>query len=343
MDNKNNYIKIYFLTVLILLALIILGCKFGSTDFTFNELIQFFSDKVGIGNAKNDLGPMNVIIWKLRMPRIILAFTVGGGLAICGVAMQALTQNILAEPYILGIASGASFAVVLANLIFISNRLLLNGSIPIFAFCGAIIATYFVYKIGGTGSNNKLILAGMAISIIFNALTNFLIHFLPSGSAFKNVTMWMWGSLASARWNNIFIPALVTIIVLILFNALGTNFNLISVGNETATTLGVNIEKMRMCVMVMVSILTGVLISVSGLIGFVGFIVPHISRITMGTDHNKLFKTSFVGGGLFLIAADILARTILAPREIAIGVFSALCGGPFFIWLLYKTTKRVES
>ena len=342
MNRGNKQTRIYLVALLLFILLAIIGCKLGGINVTFKEVFDVFADKLGLSKLNSEASQMDMIIWNLRVPRIMLAFVVGGGLAICGVAMQALTQNVLAEPYILGVASGASFTVVLANLLFFSNTVLLNTLIPGFAFVGAIIATYLVYQIGGVGSNNKLILAGMAISIIFNALSSLLIHFLPSNSSLKNITMWMWGSLAGARWDNIMIPTIVSILGVIIFTCLGTNFNLISLGNETATTLGVDVKKMRMYVMIIISILTGILISVSGLIGFIGFIIPHVVRMIRGADHKMLFKVAFLGGGIFLVSMDILARTILAPREIAVGVFSALCGGPFFIWLLYKNTKGLE-
>ena len=287
MNRGNKQTRIYLVALLLFILLAIIGCKLGGINVTFKEVFDVFADKLGLSKLNSEASQMDMIIWNLRVPRIILAFVVGGGLAICGVAMQALTQNVLAEPYILGVASGASFTVVLANLLFFSNTVLLNTLIPGFAFVGAIIATYLVYQIGGVGSNNKLILAGMAISIIFNALSSLLIHFLPSNSSLKNITMWMWGSLAGARWDNIMIPTIVSILGVIIFTCLGTNF-------------------------------------------------------IRGADHKMLFKVAFLGGGIFLVSMDILARTILAPREIAVGVFSALCGGPFFIWLLYKNTKGLE-
>lgn len=343
MSNKRKQIEIYIVACIILIILTVIGCKFGGTEVSLIDTLNIILGKVGIVKLSPNLSSEAVIVWNLRLPRLILAAVVGGGLAICGVAMQALTQNVLAEPYILGIASGASFGIVLATLIFFSNVVVLAILIPGFAFMGAILATFLVYQVGGGGSNSKLILAGMALSIIFNALANLLIHFLPHESALKNVTMWMWGSLAGARWHNIGIPIIVSICSLIIFSYLGRNFNIISLGNETATNLGIDVKKMRRNTMIMISILTGVLISVSGLIGFIGFIVPHAVRILRGADHKFLFKNAFLAGSIFLICMDILARTILAPREIAVGVFSALCGGPFFIWLLYRKNKGLES
>lgn len=341
--SKKKQTIIYAGSAILMIILMILGCKFGSTAMSFKDTFAVLMGKLGVRELNPELSSISVIVWDLRVPRVILAFVVGGGLAICGVAMQALTQNVLAEPYILGIASGASFCISFATLMFFKTALLLSGLIPVFAFAGAISATYLVYRIGGTGSNSKLILAGMGISIIFNAMTNLVIHFLPPDSSLKNVTMWLWGSLSGARWNNILLPIIVSVMGAIIFTCFGRNFNIISLGNETAANLGVDVKKMRRYTMIGISILTGILISSSGLIGFIGFIVPHTIRMTQGADHKYLFKNTFLAGGIFLVAMDIVARTMLAPREIAVGIFSALCGGPFFIWLLYRKNNGMES
>lgn len=148
MNRGNKQTRIYLVALLLFILLAIIGCKLGGINVTFKEVFDVFADKLGLSKLNSEASQMDMIIWNLRVPRIILAFVVGGGLAICGVAMQALTQNVLAEPYILGVASGASFTVVLANLLFFSNTVLLNTLIPGFAFVGAIIATYLVYQIG---------------------------------------------------------------------------------------------------------------------------------------------------------------------------------------------------
>lgn len=336
--NKKNGI-FYLFSALLIVMLMILGSKLGSTEIAFKDVLEVLLSKIGIVSDNNINKSVEMIILELRLPRMLLALAVGGGLAICGVAMQAVTQNVLADPYILGVSSGAAFSITIAHLIIPTSAVLLSAFVPAFAFLGAMTAMYLVYQIGGTRSSNQLILAGMAISIMLNAMTNFVIHFLPDSSVLKNITMWMWGSLASARWNNITVPIFASVIVLMFFVYMSRQFNIISLGSETAASLGSDVRKMRKITMLLVAFLTGILIASSGLIGFIGFIIPHAIRMIKGSDHRGLLKRAYVVGGIFLLSMDILARTLLPPREIAVGIFSAFLGGPFFIWLLYIKSK----
>lgn len=255
--------------------------------------------------------------------------------------MQALTQNVLADPYVLGVSSGASAMVSLSFLIF-GGTAVISYITPVFAFAGALLAMFLVYGIGmisGNSSTNNLILTGMAISVILNAASNFIITLLPNAFIMESAAMWLWGSLSGARWYNIAIPILVSVISLITLSIAGDRFDLLSLGEETAITLGVSTKKIRRFTIITVSLLIGTIISASGLIGFVGFIIPHTCRIIFGSKNRKLMIFSYIIGGIFLAWMDILSRTLLAPKEIAVGIFSAFCGGPFFIYLLYRKNK----
>lgn len=329
--------------VFVATIVVIAGSILGGIKIEFARGVQLLINTVFRGADPMAQGNDAVIMINMRMPRMILSLAVGGGLAVAGCAMQAITQNVLADPYILGLSSGASAMVALCFLIFgslLTNPLL----VPLFAFVGAMLAMVLVYSLGLGGdvsgnSTNRLILTGMAVALILNALGQFIITILPNALEKNSAAMWMWGSLAGARWNNLTLPVVGSIIVTLLYTVVSDQFNLISLGESTAVTLGMKTSRMRSFVMITVSILTGVLISSAGTIGFVGFIVPHTVRMIFGADHKKLFPLAFFVGGLFLACIEVLSRVLLAPKEVPIGIFSAFFGGPFFVYLIYRQNK----
>lgn len=320
---------------------VLIGVSFGSKNINMADCLHIILGKTFHFDLDENLSRDVTILWNMRMPRMLLALAAGGGLALGGCAMQALTQNVLADPYVLGISSGASAMVSLAFLIF-GGTAIISYVTPVFAFAGALLAMFLVYGIGmisGNSSTNNLILTGMAISVILNAASNFIITLLPNAFIMESAAMWLWGSLSGARWYNIAFPIFVSMISLIVLSAAGDRFDLLSLGEETAVTLGVSTKIIRRFTIIIVSLLIGAIISASGLIGFVGFIIPHTCRIIFGSKNRKLMLFSYIIGGIFLAWMDILSRTLLAPKEIAVGIFSAFCGGPFFIYLLYRKNK----
>ncbi|NLJ64538.1 MAG: iron ABC transporter permease [Christensenellaceae bacterium] len=344
-STSSSKILIWSLIVYVLLAIVVViaGSILGGVKIDFARGVQLLVDTIFRGADPMAQGNDAVIMINMRMPRMILALAVGGGLAVAGCAMQAITQNVLADPYILGLSSGASAMVAFCFLIF--GSLLTNPLVvPLFAFLGAMLAMVLVYSLGMGGnvsgnSTNRLILTGMAVALILNALGQFIITLLPNALEKNSAAMWMWGSLSSARWSNLALPVLSSIIVTLLYTVISDRFNLISLGESTAVTLGMNTSLMRGFVMVTVSILTGVLISSSGAIGFVGYIIPHTVRMLFGADHKKLFPLAFFVGGLFLACIEVLSRVLLAPKEVPIGIFCAFFGGPFFVYLIFRQNK----
>lgn len=330
------------LMFVIIIISIIAGMSIGTSGMSFYDTFIILLQKIFHMKVVEISDVEMNIIWTLRCPRTILAIAVGGGLAIAGAAMQAVTQNVLAEPYILGVSSGASAFVTL--IYFVGQGLLYLGFIvPVFAFLGAVFALILVYKIGVTSvnmNNSRLILAGMTVSVILNAVSQFFISMMPNSNVIRSVTMWMMGSLSGARWNNVLVPCIGTAIGLVYLMLHAGAYNSLSLGDETAISLGIDAKKVKKHTIIVVSILTGFIVSSAGLIGFVGFIIPHIIRFLVGADHRKLFPLSFLLGGVFLLWMDILARTLLAPQELAIGIFTAFCGGPFFIWLLHNKNAK---
>ncbi len=331
--------KVILISIAMLLIIsvsFIMAMSVGTAGATWMDTFHIIANKLfGLydGQTKE---VMVKIIWDLRFPRALLAIAVGGGLAIAGAAMQAITQNVLAEPYILGVSSGAS-AMVTGVYFFAASLVYVGYVIPAFAFAGAMLSMMMVYKIGMNGRNNsRLVLAGMTVTVILNAVSQFFISMMDNNSAIRSVTMWMMGSLAGARWNNVLIPCLGSFIGFVYLLTNARAYNAMSLGDETAISLGVDARKVKKRTIIAVSFLTGIIVSAAGLVGFVGFIIPHIIRSLVGSDHRKTLPMCFVGGGIFLLWMDILARTIMAPQELAIGIFTAFCGGPFFAWLLYR-------
>ena len=278
------------------------------------------------------------------MPRVLLGAFAGMALAMVGVIMQATIQNPLGDPYILGLSSGASLGATFSILIGFSGVLSSFGA-PLGAFLGALIASIFVYflaKIGGRITPFKMILAGMVISSICSSLTSLIIFLSKDNEGIRTVNFWMMGSLAGAQWSNIVLPIAISVIPLIYFFTQYRNLNLMVLGDETSITLGLNIEKHRKIYMILSSLITGVIVSVCGTIGFVGIMIPHIVRLIFGTDHKTLLPFSALVGAIFLIWADVIARCAINNMELPIGIITSVIGAPFLLWLMVKGTREKE-
>lgn len=280
------------------------------------------------------------IIWHIRFPRVLLACVVGAGLALVGVVIQAFMRNSMADPYILGVSSGAS---VVATLV------ILFGAMPIFgqyalslgAFLGAlvtIIAVFMLAQVNGRIQSTRLLLSGIAISMILNAATSFIVMMAPREEGIKNALHWMLGGLSGAKWAYLPIPAVVVVAAVIFLMLHYRTLNALLMGEETAVTLGIKIDQFRKILLVITSLVTGVLVAVSGAIGFIGLMIPHIARLLLGSNHRLVLPASALLGAIFLLWSDVVARTALAPEEMPVGIVTAFCGGPFLIWLLRRSS-----
>ena len=336
------------LLILLFISSIILGISFGAVDIPPYDVYRVFLYKVfgiKIGNLDEILNStLFDIIWGVRMPRVLLGAFAGMALAMVGVIMQATIQNPLGDPYILGLSSGASLGATFSILIGFSGVLSSFGA-PLGAFLGALIASIFVYflaKIGGRITPFKMILAGMVISSICSSLTSLIIFLSKDNEGIRTVNFWMMGSLAGAEWSNIVLPIAISVIPLIYFFTQYRNLNLMVLGDETSITLGLNIEKHRKIYMILSSLITGVIVSVCGTIGFVGIMIPHIVRLIFGTDHKTLLPFSALVGAIFLIWADVIARCAITNMELPIGIITSVIGAPFLLWLMVKGTREKE-
>lgn len=326
-----------FLFVIMILSLIS-AVGIGPVSINFIDVWKIILYKLGlnIDGISQINNNVESIVWHLRLPRVILSAIVGSGLAISGVSMQAFTKNPLSDPYILGISSGASAGAVAAVLTGIFNIFGVFAT-PIGAFIGSLISIIIVYSLSRTKEGImpiRLILIGLASSSIFSAFTNYLIYSSNNESGIRNAVFWMMGGLSGSKWIYIPIPLLVLIISIIVLYSLSNALNTMLIGEQTAIVLGINIKRIRSIVVLLCALLTGTLVAISGSIGFVGLIVPHITRNFVGSDHRKVIPIAALLGALLIIWADVVARIIVSPQELPIGIVTALTGGPFFIWLL---------
>ena len=278
------------------------------------------------------------IILDLRLPRVAAGAIVGAALSIAGAVLQALLRNPLADPYVLGISSGAAVGAVLAILFGLGSTILGSYAVPGAAFTGALLTLLFVYslaRVHGRVPAHTMLLAGFIVSAFFLSIIMFLIS-VTSDERLYNVTFWLMGNLeymASQSLGAIFLYLLAGSAVLF---SLAKDLNIMSLGEETAAELGVEVERVKKTAFIFSSLITGAVVSVSGLIGFVGLVVPHLVRMIWGPDHRFLLPASALVGAMVLVMADTIARTVLAPSEIPVGVVTAMGGAPFFIYLLRR-------
>ena len=275
-------------------------------------------------------------MWHIRLPRTILAVVVGAGLALVGAALQAVTRNPLADPYLFGVSSGAAFGAV-AVIVHV-GAVLGAATLPLAAFAGAMVAMLLVVGVAGRQArvtSERLILSGVAVSFLFFAATNFLI-FWGDQRAAHSVVFWSLGGLGGARWERIGIPIAVVAAGWAAMQVTARHLNALAAGDETAVGLGVSVDRMRLAIFMLAALVTGVLVAVSGAIGFVGLMIPHVARMAVGGDYRRVLPLSALIGAVFLVSVDVASRVLLAPQELPVGMLTAAIGGGFFIWLIRR-------
>ncbi len=284
------------------------------------------------------------IVWLLRMPRAVLALVVGGGLGIIGAAMQTLVRNPLAEPYILGISSGATAGASLFYLGLLPPLLSKALSMPLAAFLGGLLSISIVYLVARSATRlsvARLLLAGVAMAALMGSITSFITLSSPDPDKLRAVLFWLLGSLHRATWSLLPAPSIVTITGLVALLALARPLDAMLLGDEAAHGLGVPVERLKRILIVVAALVTGTLVAASGAIGFVGLIIPHAVRSFVGVTHRRLLPACFFAGALFLLWADVAARVLLPAQELPVGIITALCGVPFFLVLLRRSAYDV--
>ncbi|UWQ90437.1 iron ABC transporter permease [Rhodobacteraceae bacterium M382] len=325
------------LGVVALLGSLSVAVSVGAVAVSLETVWGILINKIAPDTISQDWSKgREAIVWDIRFPRAILACFVGAGLAMVGASLQAVTRNPLADPHLLGISAGGAFGAILALL---HTGLFLGLlTVPLLAFLGSLGATLIVLAVSrfaSATSADRLVLAGVAVSFIVMSAANVLI-FLGDPKATHTVVFWMLGGLGLAQWDQLMYPASVLLACGTYLWLKSGTLNAMTVGDETATTLGIPVDRFRLTIFVIGALITGVMVAFSGIIGFVGLMIPHIVRLLVGGDYQRLLPISALCGAVFLVWADIIARTIMAPDDMPIGIVTGLIGGVFFVWILRR-------
>ncbi len=346
MATGTKTLRYIFILLLILILIIIVAASIGPAKVSLKDtglIIASFIPGVNYFINIEDLNPQEiVIISQIRLPRIFLSIFVGIALASAGVIFQGLFRNPMADPFVIGVSAGAAFGATI-GLVFITGVGLLGiSTTTIFALLGALATTFLVYSISsarGKVSVTTLLLSGIALSAMLSAMTSFIMIFRTHD--LTKIIFWIMGGLTAASWYKFNIIAPMVVVLIIISGFYMRDLNIISLGDERAAQLGVQTERVKKILLIMASLIAALAVSVSGIIGFVGLVTPHILRLIVGPDHKILYPTSAVAGGIVLLMSDTLARTILMPREIPVGIITSIVGVPFFLYLLVKSKKQV--
>ncbi|UQS12637.1 iron ABC transporter permease [Pseudomonas sp. HS6] len=333
-NRRYGWLLIALSAVLLVSCVVSLG--FGPARVPVDVVWRILLHKLfGLGMPDWSAGQEH-IVWLIRVPRMLLGALVGAGLALIGAVLQAVTRNPLADPHLLGVTSGATLGAVIVVLHV--GEIVGLLTLPIAAFIGALLSMFLVLGIAnrhGRLDSDRLLLCGVAVSFVMMAIANLLL-FMGDHRASSAVMFWMLGGLGLARWELLAVPALSVLLSLILLIGMARPLNALMAGEQTAVTLGLNARAVRLRVFVIASLMTGVLVSISGSIGFVGLMVPHIARRLIGAEHRRLLPVCVLLGSVFLVWVDVAARTLIAPEDLPIGVATAALGGLFFIGLMRR-------
>lgn len=339
-------VKYTIILLIILIALIVLSSAIGAANLSIKLTLKTLGSIIpGIKNLINasDISPQDIkVIFDIRLPRIFMAIIVGIALSSSGVIFQGVFRNPMADPYIIGVSAGAAFGATI-GLLFAGNiKLISLSATSIFAFLGAIGTTFLIYnisKIKGKISVLTLLLSGVALSSLLTSIISLIMIYRTQDLA--KVYFWIMGGLSNSSWTNFMTVMPVIVIIMAASSFFMRDLNVMSLGDERANQLGVQTEKLKQVLLILASIMAAAAVSVSGIIGFIGLITPHIMRMIVGPDHKILYPTAAISGGIVLLLSDTIARIILSPREIPVGIITSIIGVPFFIYLLVKSKRQV--
>ena len=330
--------------LILLFASVILGVGIGAVPIPAERVTRILVSHILPNAIPVDWTPTDdQIVWVFRLPRVLLAIIVGAALAVSGTTLQAMVRNPLADPFLFGISSGASLAAVMV--ITLGSAAVGGLSLSAAAFIGALLTTIAVFMLAqknGRVVPMRLVLSGVALSFVLSSATSFLemrAAAMDGGNGALAVLNWLAGSLGGARWEHLGLPTLVLIATTATLMVQSRMLNTLLLGEESAISLGINIQQFRLQLFFITSLLVGTVVAISGSIGFVGLLVPHIVRMFVGSDHRRVLPLVALGGGVFMVLVDLVGRTILAPVELPVGMVTSALGGPFFIWLMSRDRK----
>lgn len=338
---KNKKI-IYIIAIIALFIILIICSCVGAANISFFDAIKIIFKRIPFLNVDSSSIPVSsdTIIWQIRFPRVLVGALVGGALSVSGATYQGLLKNPMADPYVIGVSSGAALGASIGIVSKISFNLLGLSFTSIMAFIcaiGVVLTVYNIAKVGKKVPMTTLLLSGIAIGQFLTAITSLVMIF--SENDMQRIMLWTMGSLSGKGWEQFNTVAIYIIIGAFIIYYYAKDLNLFLLGEDTANNLGVDVEKTKGILLIVSAIITALAVSVSGIIGFVGLIVPHIIRITLGPNHKTLIPMSFIAGAILMVICDTIARSLM-PQEIPVGIITAIFGGPFFIYLLRKNKKE---
>jgi len=343
-ENRLKYVCISLGLMVALISGIAVAATFGAADISVSDVTQIVHSHLRNLPIPDDMRSLDLIVWQIRMPRILMAVIIGMALAGSGVVFQAVFQNPMADPYVLGISSGAAFGAATVIVTGFVVTIPFFSTVTLGAFIGAMAASFAVWqisKVGGKTQVMTLLLSGIALNFLLSSGISMLMVF--NREQVERIVFWTMGSFATASWTQVAVMIIPVTVGILIFRIFSRDLNIMLMGEDVAQSLGVNVEYLRIILILTASAVTAAAVSVSGIIGFVGLIVPHAVRLMIGPDHRRLIPISVLVGGLFLLVADTVARTIFAPSEIPIGVMTAFIGAPYFIFLLQNSKGKLTG
>ena len=341
---QNRRLLILLALGVLLLLCMLIAIAIGAVPISPLNIIKMILDKTGLFHFSTTWQPSaETILFQIRLPRVVAGALVGSALASAGVLFQGMLRNPMADPYIIGTSAGAALGATIVMMLPVSVAFFSFGLVPIAAFFGALGAVLLVYNIARVGGKTPIVsmlLAGFAVSAMLAAVVFLMVTMSGRTGLLQNVYSFLMGSISVTGWTQIALIAPLIIGGIVVARFLAFRLNALSLGEEGAAYLGINVEREKLLVLALGSLLTAAAVSISGLVGFVGLVVPHAVRLVLGPDHRLLLPAAALSGGAFIVLADLFARTVLAPSEIPIGILTAIIGAPFFIYLLRHTRRE---
>lgn len=328
--------------LILLLAVVAVAVSLGSTRILLSTTFSIILSKLGFSIEPTWEGPIETAILNIRMPRAILAGITGAALSVAGATYQGLFRNPLADPYLIGVSQGAALGAVIGFVLPLGASAWSLNIVPLFAFLGGIGAVFVVYSLGRVGKTlpmTTLILAGVALGAFLSAITSYLL--ITSDDFLHGISSWLMGGFSSPKWDHVWVTLPISTLGMLFICLYGRPLNVMQFDEEQAQQLGINVEQTKRVLLVAATVITATAVSFGGIIGFVGIIIPHAVRLIWGPDFRFLLPLSMVCGSIFLIIADLLARTLLSPQEIPLGIVTAFFGAPFFLYLLRNRKKAM--
>ena len=345
-ENKSYYKRVFVIGIFLLIIVIIAAANFGVADISFKQTAIIVLSKIPILNnfvfTDGIKSTSVIILLNLRLPRILLACLVGAALSVVGTSFQGIFKNPMADPFVLGVSSGAALGATI-TMVFLKEIHFFGMSMVAFtAFIGAIITTFLVYNIARVGTKvpvATLLLAGIAINYLLSSIISLMMTF--NNNDIEKIVMWTMGSFSTAGWNEVILLFIIVVPSILFIATFSRDLNIMLLGEDSARSLGIDVNGFKKHIFVISTLMVAAVVSVSGIIGFVGLIIPHAIRMMFGSDNRVVIPFSALGGAIFLIICDTLARVVVPPSEIPVGIITSIFGVPFFIFLLYRTKKKV--